>query len=254
MGSGVMRNTKKTAGLVLLIVVCWSLQGVAEAGAEMYKVLGPVDLKTLVESDARNFLLVDARNPEEYREAHISGAINIPQKKMDEFLRLMPADKSTRLIFYCNGVKCGKSKKAAKRALELGYINVWVFAEGMPVWEEMGYPFYKGEDYEKKIETTKLAPAELRDLMAAESASLIVVDVRDPEEYAAGHIPGAINLPLNKFAAGSGGLDKEKKIVVYCNSGGRSYGAYKKLIKLGYKNIYQAIFADWQEAGFDVAS
>ena len=49
-------------------------------------------------------------------------------------------------------------------------------------------------------------------------------------------------------------LDKEKKIVVYCNSGGRSYGAYRKLMKLGYKKIFQVTFADWKEAGLPFAS
>jgi len=47
-------------------------------------------------------------------------------------------------------------------------------------------------------------------------------------------------------------LEKEKKIVVYCNSRGRSYNAYRKLTKLGYPNISQAIFADWQESGLPV--
>jgi rhodanese-related sulfurtransferase len=44
-----------------------------------------------------------------------------------------------------------------------------------------------------------------------------------------------------------------KKIVLYCNAGGRSYGAYKKLLQLGYKNMCQAIFASWKEADLPVA-
>jgi rhodanese-related sulfurtransferase len=122
----------------------------------------------------------------------------------------------------------------------------------MPVWEERGYPFYKGADYEKKIETTILAPHDLEKILDENPASVTVVDVRDVDEFAGGHIPGAVNLPLKNFASDSGVLDKKKKIVVYCNSGGRSYGAYRKLMKLGYKNIAQAIFADWKEAGLPV--
>jgi rhodanese-related sulfurtransferase len=55
-----------------------------------------------------------------------------------------------------------------------------------------------------------------------------------------------------EFASQSGRLDKKKKIIVYCNSGGRSYNAYRKLMKLAYKDINQAIFADWKEKGFQV--
>ncbi|MEJ2200611.1 MAG: rhodanese-like domain-containing protein [Desulfuromonadaceae bacterium] len=221
--------------------------------AENYGIIQHAELKQLLDADLHPFLLVDSRNPEEYREAHIPGAISIPQKAFDELIGLLPADSATMLIFYCNGVKCGKSKKSAEAARELGYTNVRVFAEGMPVWEEVGYTFYKGEDYEKRIETTLISPVDLQELAETQPAGLQIVDVRDAEEFAAGHIPGAINCPLNSFAASSEILDKDKKIVVYCNSGGRSYSAYCKLLKLGYKNIAQAIFADWKEAGLPVA-
>lgn len=219
-----------------------------------YSVISHTQLKEMVDRDLREFLLIDARNPEEFREAHIPGAINIPQKELDHFAGLLPADKGAVLVFYCNGVKCGKSKKSAKKAIELGYTNVQVFAEGMPVWEETGYPFYKGEDYEKRIETTKLTPTELQKLIETEPDGIQVVDVRDEEEYIDGHIPAAMNLPLNEFAQGSDSLDKKKKIIVYCNSGGRSYGAYRKLMRLGYKDIYQVIFADWKQMGLPVAT
>ncbi len=250
-GGNRMHMIQKIIGLLLAVVVVIGLQTQTEA-SEKYQVIGHAALKALTDADLRNFLLVDSRNPEEYSEAHIPGAVNIPQKKMAEMVGLLPAEKSTRIIFYCNGVKCGKSRKAANMVIGLGYTNVWVYAEGMPVWEEMGYSFYKGGDYEKRIETTKITPLELKEIMDKEPGSLTVVDVRDAEEFNEDHIPGAVNLPLKNFAAGSDILDKEKIIVVYCNSGGRSYGAYRKLMKLGYKNIYQTIYADWKSAGLQV--
>jgi rhodanese-related sulfurtransferase len=75
---------------------------------------------------------------------------------------------------------------------------------------------------------------------------------RDAAEYDEGHIPVAINIPVEIFASKSDVLDKEKKIVVYCNSGGRSYNAYRKLMKLGYEHMYQALFFDWKNQGFPV--
>jgi len=50
------------------------------------------------------------------------------------------------------------------------------------------------------------------------------------------------------------GSTGEKAIVVYCNAGGRSYKAYRKLMKLGYKNIFQTLFADWKKAGYTIAT
>ena len=66
------------------------------------------------------------------------------------------------------------------------------------------------------------------------------------------HIPTAINIPAETFAVKSDVLPKEKKIIVYCNTGSRSYIAYRKLGKLAYPRFYQALFADWKEAKLPV--
>lgn len=224
----------------------------AEEEALPYKTINTEDLKTWLDEKPKDLVVVDARNTEEYQEVHIKGAISIPEPKWDEYKHLFPADKSVPIVFYCNGIKCGKSKKAAKKADAMGYGNIWVYAEGMPVWEEKGMPIYAGPDYEKRIETTIIQPIDLKKLIDSGSGDFTVVDVRDPEEFAEGHIPGAVNIPVAEFASRSESLDKKKKIIVYCNSGGRSYNAYRKLMKLAYKDIAQAIFADWKEAGLSV--
>jgi rhodanese-related sulfurtransferase len=104
----------------------------------------------------------------------------------------------------------------------------------------------------KKIETTKLAPADIKKLIDAKGNDYVLVDVRDEAEFKEGHIPTAINIPVETFASRSEILPKEKKIIVYCNTGGRSYNAYRKLMKLAYSSIYQTLFADWKEAGMPV--
>ncbi|MDO5714179.1 MAG: rhodanese-like domain-containing protein [Tissierellia bacterium] len=67
----------------------------------------------------------------------------------------------------------------------------------------------------------------------------IILDVRTPEEYQSGHIPGSKNHPLggNSFFAGLP-KDKTKPLIVYCRSGKRAVTAEKQLLKRGYKNIY----------------
>ncbi|HWH69114.1 MAG TPA: rhodanese-like domain-containing protein [Candidatus Sulfotelmatobacter sp.] len=218
---------------------------------EGYRLVDTDSLQRLLDLNAP-MLVVDARNPEEYQEVHIKGAVSIPEKQFAAHRDRLPADTAAMIVFYCNGVKCGKSKKAAQKAMELGYSNLFVYAEGMPVWEEKGLPIYAGPDYEKRIETTKIAPADLDGLLKNGAGKFTLVDVRDPEEFQAGHIPGALNIPVSAFASQSEVLEKDKRIVVYCNSGGRSYNAYRKLQKLGYDDIRQALFADWQEAGLAV--
>ena len=221
------------------------------AATSDYQVITTEELKNMIDIGTE-MIVIDARNPEEYQEVHIKGAINIPVKNFAHHEDKLPKNKSAKIIFYCNGIKCGKSKKAAQKAINLGYTNIFVYASGMPVWEEKGMPIYTGPDYEKRIKTTIISPTDLNGLIQRSDDSFTVVDVRDSEEFTEGHIPGSINIPVVSFASQSDVLNKKKKIIVYCNSGGRSYNAYRKLMKLGYKEINQAIFADWKDAAMPV--
>lgn len=249
---------RTTSTLLKLIIICFLLLmptlvlAATDQKQQGYATISTAELKSLLDNGKAGILVIDARNPDEFDEVHIKDAVNIPVTKLEKNPTLLPADKKRPLVFYCNGIKCGKSKKAAQIAAAQGYINLMVYAEGMPVWEELGMPIYAGPTYEKKIETSKLKPVELKALMDSKASTLTIVDVRDKSEYEQGHIPGAINIPVTNFAAQSGVLDKEKRIIVYCNSGGRSYNAYRKLQKLAYPQINQVIFADWEFDGLPI--
>ena len=216
-----------------------------------FNLISTDSLKTMID-EKKNFTLVDARTNTEYQEAHIIGAINVAEKTFKESASLLPADKTSLLVIYCNGVKCGKSKKVAKLASEAGYSNILIYSEGFPVWEEKNLPIAAGPEYGRKIETTRLSPTEVKNLVDAGKDDYVLVDVRDAAEYKEGHIPIAINIPSETFASKSDVLPKEKKIIVYCNTGSRSYMAYRKLGKLAYGNIYQTLFAEWKEAGLPI--
>jgi len=206
----------------------------------------------MLDSPGLRLLLIDVRTPEEFAESHIHGAINIPEKMVYDELGKVDIGWGTKVVFYCNGLKCGKSSRAARKAAGLGYRNVMVLIEGMPVWEEKGYPFFRGPDFSRRIKTRRITPQEVNAIIGASPEGVTLVDVCDREEYAEEHIPGAINIPLASFAAGSGILDKNKHVIVYCKSGGRSSSAYRKLRALDFDNIYQLIIDDWKAAGMPV--
>ncbi len=69
----------------------------------------------------------------------------------------------------------------------------------------------------------------------------IILDVRRPDEFAAGHIPNAVNVPNESIGAAEIAElpDKAQLILVYCRSGRRSKEAAEKLVKLGYTNIVE---------------
>lgn len=66
----------------------------------------------------------------------------------------------------------------------------------------------------------------------------LIIDVRSKNEYAEGHINGAINIPLSVIKKENYKIPKNKKILLYCQSGTRSKKAGKILEDLGYKEIY----------------
>ena len=85
--------------------------------------------------------------------------------------------------------------------------------------------------------------------MMEQETGYIILDVRRLDEYADGHIPNAINVPIESI--GTSEIpelpDKDQLIMVYCRSGRRSKEASEKLVKLGYTNIVEfGGILDWK--------
>ena len=85
--------------------------------------------------------------------------------------------------------------------------------------------------------------------MMEDESGYVILDARRPDEYAAGHIPGAINVANETI--GTAEIpelpDKDQLILVYCRSGRRSKEASEKLVRLGYTNIVEfGGILDWK--------
>lgn len=65
----------------------------------------------------------------------------------------------------------------------------------------------------------------------------VLLDVRDADEYAEGHIPGAVNAPLRALRSVADEIDPDTPVYVYCQSGGRSFKAATVLRGVGYTNV-----------------
>jgi rhodanese-related sulfurtransferase len=93
---------------------------------------------------------------------------------------------------------------------------------------------------------------ELRE--ALKSGAIALVDVREPNEFAAGRIPGAINLPLSRFDPGE--LPSGKPIVLVCQAGARSAKALRAAVSSGVKDIrhYPGGTGGWRALGEAIES
>lgn len=99
-----------------------------------------------------------------------------------------------------------------------------------------------------------LAPKEFSEKLKAENAFLL--DVRTPEEFAEGHIEGAVNMDVQSadFNTQVSALDKNKAYYVYCRSGRRSASAQEIMKEAGFKQVYNlegGILA-WEKEGLPV--
>jgi rhodanese-related sulfurtransferase len=98
------------------------------------------------------------------------------------------------------------------------------------------------------------SPGELRDLMREHKDSVVLVDVREDNEWVSGHIPGAVHAPLSRFVAEIGKIPKDKKLVFYCATGMRSRTAisYAKRLGLETDGHLGGGISEWRRHDFPV--
>lgn len=87
--------------------------------------------------------------------------------------------------------------------------------------------------------TPRITQESLLKRIEQKDASMIILDVRTPEEFAAGHVPGAINIPYTHLPARVSELHDagDKEIVVYCATGVRAERAVKRMREQGYTRL-----------------
>ncbi len=187
-----------------------------------------------------NVLLVDSRPAaRRYDIGHIPTAINIPDSQFEKLApTLLPADKTTPIIFYCQGVECDLSHKSAFKAAALGYTNVKVYPAGQPEWEAKG-------------ELVAVSLAHIKKLID-EKADVVLIDSRPERAFGQGSIPGAINISDSKFDKETAKLpaSKDTPLIFFCG-GLKCDLSPKSAVKakaLGYKNvfIYPEGYPAWQ--------
>ena len=106
---------------------------------------------------------------------------------------------------------------------------------------------------EAPVEAPSITPSELNARRESSTAP-VVLDVRTPEEYAAGHIPGALNIPFDQVAQRISEVDAPHGVALYCMVGPRARKGETSLLAAGYTSVFhlEGGLAAWQAAGFSV--
>ena len=123
-----------------------------------------------------------------------------------------------------------------------------------------GQPAWMSSAVKEMVEKARAATKQvtIEELKAAidSKEDIVILDVRNPDEYGVAHIPGALNVPrgLLEFVIWTAVPDKGKKIYVYCKTGARAALATKVLNEIGYTNAVAVNTGGlaWVKAGYPV--
>ena len=95
-----------------------------------------------------------------------------------------------------------------------------------------------------------------QEILESPHTDLRILDVRTQEEYASGHVPGALHIPHDEVATRleEVGADRDRTLVVYCERGGRAMQAEEALRAAGYTDVrhLEGDMRGWREAGLPV--
>ncbi|MBL8807035.1 MAG: rhodanese-like domain-containing protein [Rhodospirillales bacterium] len=105
-----------------------------------------VNAQQVIELIEKNpgIVILDNRQPADFGAGHIEGAVRLLDTDTNaQSLAAHIKSKDDMVLFYCNGLKCGRAAKAAKVAIDLGYRKVHYYALGMDEWRAAGLPLVK---------------------------------------------------------------------------------------------------------------
>ena len=112
-----------------------SIPGVTRVDAE--------GVLTLVEKTPR-IVIIDSRIAMDRKQGHLEGSLSLPDTETNcaALARIIP-EKDRPALFYCNGVKCGRSAVAVKIARQCGYTRLYWYRGGFEDWKQRNYPYLK---------------------------------------------------------------------------------------------------------------
>jgi hydroxyacylglutathione hydrolase len=208
-------------------------------GVRRLQRLAETRLPGLIEQGA---LVIDTRHAAEYAAGYIPGTINIPLNRSFTTWAgwLTPYDRDFYLILNdaCSHCVDEAVKDLAMIGLDrvAGYFGV----ESLQSWARQG-----GE-----LETVRqVTSRELAEL--ARTGDVAVLDVRGAAEWEAGHLPGAVNIPVGYLPDRLDEISRRTPLVVQCQGGGRSAIAVSLLRAFGFDNTINLAggYAEWEAAG-----
>jgi rhodanese-related sulfurtransferase len=190
-----------------------------------------------------NVVLIDTRGPEEAKKGHITGAFAIALDKVLAAKDQLPLDTSVPVILYAQDTDLKEIEPVVAELAAWVDNQIFVLKGGFSGWQKSGGAVASGKIRTQIVYLPRPGPGEVMgdefmNIVKGEPEDKVILDVRNPDEWAEGHVKWATKITLDDLPAKLAELPKEKEIIVHCGSGMRASVAHNVLKKAGYKSRY----------------
>jgi glyoxylase-like metal-dependent hydrolase (beta-lactamase superfamily II)/rhodanese-related sulfurtransferase len=192
----------------------------------------PLSPRQVQQAQAGGALVVDVRTELQFDEAHIPGAITITAGRAGFGSKLAwLASPEQPIVLVGRGDEDALHASVLAGAVGLRNLGGYL-SGGMTSWREEKRPV-------ERIE--RMSVPELHERWEGDGSHLQVLDVREQDEWDAGHIPGSVHLPYHDIHELPTGIDPDEPIAVICGSGQRSAVAASLLQRLGARRVIHVV-------------
>ena len=208
------------------------------------RVLHPIDLAQVLQMGDAGAQILDVRDPAEYAKGHLAGSINIGLGGQYATWAGTVLDRTKPIVIIAEP---GREHEAALRLGRIGFDHVKGYLNGgMEALAERPDLVWPTERVTAPMVAEELAGAN----------PPLLLDIRNPREWATKHIDGSVNVPLNHLQERMGEVPRDRRIAVHCAGGYRSSIAAGILHQYGITNLIEMAggLAAWDAAKLPVVS
>lgn len=206
----------------------------------------PLSPRAVEVAIAEGAILVDARTNEQFDEAHIPGAISASAYDTGfatKVARVVDPDVELIVVAASDGYEL----EAAELLASVGLRVRGSLQGGMTSW--------RSED--RSVERIEMIDADALATRLEDRQDIVVLDVRDPDEFAEGHVPGSVHIPYGHLIDRLGELPRDREIAAICTGGMRSGLAASLLQREGFIKVVHVAHGGvgtWRKRGHPVES
>lgn len=228
-----MTPTSAISSAILVILLFFSCSPAPRETKERYNFVSPAVAASM--QKGKKAVVIDTMSEIECMDHRIPGSACVPVEEFDARITGLVRDRNQALILYCESEECPRAQIAFDKAGAAGFKNVHVLEGGIAGWKKAGYDVESLKRVKRKpvvsVKRTALTG------IAALKKDLLILDIRSEDAYRAGHLEGAVNIPLYTLQGRLKDVPVNRTVLVVDENGRRSFLASCYLMNHGYQDV-----------------